>query len=347
MRSHNKRIFSKIHYQDTRQATDQSMNHTIHALASVGLFLASTALVADEPKKTKSELLRIDNGAVQVGIDRSMGASITHLSWNEHPGSVVNVHDPGRLIQQSYYAGQSRDRIADGQSKAWSPWTWNPIQGGGVSSWARVTRFEKVDDATLFGETIPKLWDMPDEEADAVMQQWTGFEPGVQRTVVVRNRVQCQRDEDDAWGKAVLRPQEVPACYFTRNFDRFRSYLGEGKWRDEETNIGPPWRKASPPLGAMACFNDEGQAIAIYSPTANSHWNYGPHVNAASDDPSAGPCVHVAPISRVLLGPQSTYEYRYWLTVGDENQIAASLDRLIKEHANEKAILQPQSEPVK
>ncbi len=34
--------------------------------------------------------------------------------------------------------------------------------------------------------------------------------------------------------------------------------------------------------------------------------------------PAAGPCVHIAPIDRVSLGPKSTYRYRYWLAVGTE-----------------------------
>ncbi|TWU37431.1 hypothetical protein [Novipirellula artificiosorum] len=323
------------------------MNYILQALIFIGLVPLSTAFAAEDLNPSAPKLLLIDNGVVRVGIDRSMGASITWLSWTEQPGNVVNIHDPGRLIQQSYYAGKSLDRTADGQSKDWSPWSWNPIQGGGVSSWARVIRFERVDDATLFGETIPKLWDMPDEEANAVMRQWTSFEPGTERTIVVRNRIECNREVSDAWGKALLRPQEVPACYFTRDFDQFRSYLGGGKWRTEETSIGPPWRKATPPLNAMACFNDLGQGIAIYSPTANSIWNYGPHVNASSNDPYAGPCIHVAPISRVRLGPQSTYEYRYWITVGNEEQIAASLDRLMKKHSHEKAVLGNRTEAVK
>lgn len=68
-----------------------------------------------------------------------------------------------------------------------------------------------------------------DEEAAALMHQWTGFEPGMKNVIVVRNRIICKREPDDIWGHATLRAQEVPACYFTRNFDRFESYLGDGK----------------------------------------------------------------------------------------------------------------------
>jgi hypothetical protein len=287
------------------------------------------------PARPADELLRLDNGVMQVGIDRAKGASITWLSWAAYPQNMVNSADPGRLIQQSYYAGRHLNRQTDGQHKSWSPWTWNPIQGGGVGSWARVNQFKRVGDHTLYGETIPKLWDMHDEEAAAVMRQWTGFEPGMSNVVVVRCEFTAQRNLNDRWGPAAIRPQEVPACYFTRNFNRFKSYLGEGRWRMETQRPGPPWGKASPEKPAMACFAKNGQGVAIFSPSAR-HWNFGPHAGGNSDDPSAGPCVHIAPITQVNLGPKTTLRYSYWLIVGNEKQLSTRLDTLIEKYSNER-----------
>ena len=59
------------------------------------------------------DLLFLDNGTVKVGIDREKGAAITWLSSQEHKKNIVNSSDPGRLIQQSYYAGKSIDRRAN------------------------------------------------------------------------------------------------------------------------------------------------------------------------------------------------------------------------------------------
>lgn len=134
---------------------------------SAGLFLFPITSLWAKPERPKPNLLFIENGVAKVGIDRSMGASITWLSWKGHPENTINIHDPGRLLQQSYYAGKTLDRTADGQSESWSPWSWNPIQGGGVGSWARVTVFRKDSDGRLQSETVPKLWDMPGEEAEA------------------------------------------------------------------------------------------------------------------------------------------------------------------------------------
>ena len=285
------------------------------------------------------DLLTLDNGTVKVGIDRAKGAAITWLSWTAYPKNMVNSADPGRLIQQSYYAGLRLDRRSEGQSKSWSPWSWNPIQGGGVGSWARVTEFKRLDGATLYGETIPNLWDMPDEPAAALMRQWTGFEPGMPDVVRVRCEFIAQRAHGDRWGPAKLSPQEIPACYFTRNFSTVKSYLGEGQWRPETQPPGPPWGRTQPPLNIMAVFALDGQGVALFSPTATQPWNFGPHGGGASDDPSAGPCMHVAPLDRVNLGPKSTYRYRYWLVVGTETQLAARLDELLKKYADERASL--------
>ncbi len=287
-------------------------------------------------ERPPQELLTIDSGSIKVGIDKALGASITWLSSSGYQGNMVNIHDPGRLIQQSYYAGHRLDRQSEGQGSHWAPWAWNPIQGGGIRSWARVTEFEKLDPKTIYAETIPKLWDMPDEEAEARMKQWTRLEPDLANAIRVRCQLICQRKVGDQWGPAALRPQEMPALYFTRNFSRFKSYLGGGQWRDEPRTERRPWSQTEPALNAMACFNSQGQGIAIYSPTATERWNFGPHGAGNSSDPLDGTCSHLAPIAKVELGPQSTMTYRYWLITGTEAEITVSLETLIKNHSAEK-----------
>jgi hypothetical protein len=285
------------------------------------------------------ELLMIQNGSVKVGIDRAKGGSISWLSSAGYPKNIVNIADPGRLIQQSYYAGLRLDRSADGQNKDWKPWSWNPIQGGGVSSWARVNKFKLIDETTLFSETVPKLWDMPDEDAAALMRQWSGFEPLMPNVIAVRCELVCRRDDPDRWGPAKPSPQEIPACYFTRNFSRVKSYLGDGKWREEAQSIGPPWGHVNPPRKAMACFEPNGQGVAVFSPSSALDWNFGPHGAASSDEPKAAPCMHIAPIDRVNLGPKSTYSYRYWIVVGTETEIAGRLERLWEKYSSERSVL--------
>lgn len=317
-----------------------TLSYVMYCLWFIAIFFSilwAPVSLAAVPERPEPEILFLENDAMKIGVDRSMGASITWLSWQAQPENVVNIHDPGRLIQQSYYAGTKLDRQADGQHSAWSPWVWNPIQGGGVMSWARVTRFHTLDDRMLVSETIPKLWDMPDEEAQALMVQTTQFEPGMRNVVCVRNRLVCKRGDGDRWGPAVPRHQELPACYFTSAFRHVKSYLGDGEWRREDQPPGPPWGRATPPLNVMACFNDEGQGVAIFSPAADAHWNFGPHRKFTPKATSiAGPCMHLAPIATVRLGPTSTLEYRYWMIVGNQAEITQQIDLLLKKYPDEK-----------
>ncbi len=293
------------------------------------------------------DVLKIEQEHVQVGIDRNRGGAITWISWPNYPKNAVNISDPGRLIQQSYYAGKSLDRRHEGQSKSWSPWTWNPIQGGGVGkhsaqrgnevgSWARVLRFEK-EASTLFSETVPKLWDMENEEAQAIMRQWTSIDAADPQVIIVRCEFESRRVPNDPWGQPVVRAQEIPACYFTRNFQHAKSYLGETRWRDESASPGPPWGKADPPRKTMAFFDQEGEGIAVFSPASSGPWNFGPHGTKISNDPLAGPCMHVAPLDHIALDARSIYRYRYWLIVGNEEQIAKRIDRLWETYSTERA----------
>ena len=96
------------------------------------------------------------------------------------------------------------------------------------------------------------------------MRQWTGFEPLMSNVVVVDCQLISRRRDDDRWGPAVAAPQEIPACYFTRNFSVVKSYLGDGKWRAESQLPGPPWGKAKPPRKAMAFFAPAVRAL-LYS----------------------------------------------------------------------------------
>lgn len=315
---------------------------TAIGLATMIALLAGDVAWADPPTSNidpatsaDGDLLKIDNGTVQIGVDQDKGASITFLSSDNYPKNMINVADPGRLIQQSYYAGLSIDRTSEGQNESWSPWNWNPIQGGGVGAWARAPVCRR-DENSLYSETVPKLWDMPNENAKALMRQWTAFEPFLENTVIVRCEFSSLRDEEDRWGPAVNRPQELPACYFTRNFATVKTYLGDGVWREVSYRPGPPWSQANPPRDAMAVFERNGQGVAIFSPAAGAVWNFGAHGDGLSDDSIAGPCMHVAPIGAAKLAPNSVLSFRYWIVVGDESEIAKSLNYLWNQYSNTK-----------
>ncbi|MCR9202595.1 MAG: hypothetical protein NXI04_28470 [Planctomycetaceae bacterium] len=288
------------------------------------------------------DVRRLQRAGNSVGVDVEKGGSITWLSFGES-GNVVNIADPGRLIQQSYYAGKSLDRTAQTQHKAWSPWPWNPIQGGGVGAWATASVIRE-ESSLLYSETVPKLWDMADEQAAALMKQSTRFEEGFDNVIHVQCEFQSLRPANDRWGSAAVpRGQELPACYFTRRHSRISSYLGDGRWRTEKYRPGPPWFQCRPPLSVMGCFDETDRGVAVFSPVSTRPWNFGAAGGGQSGDPRDKSCIHIAPVEVLKLGPQSSLKYGYWLVVGTRGEVASSLDRLIDMYRNEKLQFRPDS----
>lgn len=287
-----------------------------------GLFLVSIATAADDT-------LSLDNGVATVKIDRARGGAITWISPAGGP-NLINLHDLGRLVQQSYYAGTKLDRRAEGQSPHWSPWQWNPIQGGSfINKPGIVERFESRA-GVLHSRTVPKLWDMPDETAECVMEQWSAFEPGLPNSIRVTNTLTIRRSADDRWGNAVPHHQELPAIYLVRAFAEARILQEDGTWTDYPMPAlrDKGWGRPAVPARAMAFYRADGLGFAIYSPESDTTWNCGVTGTSRSADPRHADTTHVAPIATVRLDRDTTYTFRYWMILGTKTEIDAALARL-------------------
>ena len=98
---------------------------------------------------------KINNGTLKLKVDLTRGGAISYLSLSGKDRNIVNIADEGRYIQQSYYAGKSLDRKAEGQAKSWSPWNWNPIQvGDAFRNRAKILEFRKKKNQ-LYVKCIP------------------------------------------------------------------------------------------------------------------------------------------------------------------------------------------------
>jgi hypothetical protein len=270
----------------------------------------------------------LDNGYIRLQSGAGSGCSLNGLSITGGT-SIINIYDKGRLIQQSYYAGTNLDRKAVGQSASWSPWPWNPIQGGDASgNPAVVLEVASLEfGGATFTRTIPLLWDMTTaEQGKCVMDQWNEFEPGMSNVLRVTCRLICDRDQGDIWGGPVAKHQELPATYFIRTFSKVVSYTNSAPWTMAATNQltyspGPPWFRAYPTENWIAQVNPvDDTGIGLYSPVSDSGWWYG-----ATGSPPGGPTssqtMHMAPLSTVLLDRKSVLVYRYWLIYGSLTEI--------------------------
>lgn len=287
--------------------------------ASMAVFSCSAAEV-DGP--TYDEYL--DNGVLRVGVEvDEYGGAITYLSLSGETRNLVNNHDRGRQVQQSYYAGESLDRTDEGQRSNWSPWPWNPIQVG--DTYGNSAKVEKVtnDGESIYVKTIPLLWDMKNEVAECFFETWVRLD---KNTVHVRNKLTSYRT-DDRWGVS-LRSQELPAVYTIADLFRLKTYEGTAPFTQapvkEISNNGPPWAgwgKELPTEKWAALVNDELWGVGVYNKETEL-FTGGFHGTPGGDefDASTG---YVSPLRKVALEKDDTLEYEYDLIVGTLEEIRA------------------------
>jgi hypothetical protein len=279
----------------------------------------------------------LDNGTLRLESAYANGCSFTHFS-GPSGSNLINIHDQGRLIQQSYYAGASLDRTSEGQSSSWSPWPWNPIQGGDASGKSSEVLEVSASEfgGGVFTRTVPLLWDMTTgEKGQCLMDQWNEFEPGMSNVVRVTCRLIVDRDEGDIWGAARNRHQELPAVYFIRNLSKVVSFTNSVPWSggavsELSYSPGPPWFQADPSEYWIAMVDPATDAgVGLFSPVESVHWNYGAAGNTPGG-PTSSSTMHMAPVGAVMMAPNHILIYRYWLIYGD---LAEIRNRVYELHA--------------
>jgi hypothetical protein len=271
-----------------------------------------------------------DNGIIKVKLDLSRGGAINYLSVSNDSTNLINIYDEGRYIQQSYYAGNSLNRIKDGQSPSWSPWPWNPIQVGDYSgNRAKILDYMDSGD-TLYVKCTPMLWDMDNKPAEAEMEQWTIVEGNV---IEVHNKLTCFRT-DTIYGQNILKDQELPAVYPISELEYLYYYSGELPFTSdslsnpEVVNLSSGfwgrYKKVSENWMAFVDKNMHG--IGVYNPKCSSFL-------AGMAGKSGHGSLHastsyIAPIKKETLNNDSVYEYTYYIIVGTLEEIRAKVYEL-------------------
>lgn len=280
----------------------------------------------------------LDNGVLKLGAAASQGASI-HFIAPSGENNLVNLYDPGRLIQQSYYAGDDVNRQSVGQSQHWSPWPWNPIQGGDASNQkSQVLEMRRLgSDQGFFTRTVPLLWDMTTgEKAEAWMDQWNQFEPDMPDVIRVTCRLTCFRNPADSW-TVKPRHQELPAVYFVRSLSRIVTYQGNQPWMNDDLEelsppLGPPWMRTKPKESWIAMVNPDTQkGMGLYSPLGSEFWWVGV-TGSAPGGPTSPQTMHMAAIRTMALERDSIVTYRYWLIYGTVESIRERAYQLHRLH---------------
>jgi hypothetical protein len=260
----------------------------------------------------------LDNGIVKVGIDLNAGGSISYLSQSGSSYNLVNIRDKGRYVQQSYYAGQDLDRTSEGQHPSWSPWPWNPIQGGDAYGNSSPVLAWSNDGSTIYVKTRPLLWDMNREACQCDFETWITLEGP---TVRVRNKLTSFRT-DSRWN-VTTHPQELPAVYAIADLNRVLTYTGSRPFSGGSvTQIADTpsfWELWKGTEHWAACVNAQNFGFGVYSPPRTS-FTGGLYGSPWGHERDSSTC-YLSPLDWTAFDKTSTYYYRYFLTVGTLDQI--------------------------
>ncbi|WP_139959683.1 hypothetical protein [Flavicella sediminum] len=305
---------------------------------------------------TNQKEVGLDNGVLSLKLDLTRGGAIFYISESGKERNIVNVHDEGRYIQQSYYAGKSINRTKDGQNPDWSPWSWNPIQvGDSYKNRAEIVACTKTEN-TLYVKCIPMLWDMNNEPAEATIEQWSTLEGNV---IKVHNRLTCFRKDSiydtqrDKKANAVKSEsekglydiytedggapsQELPAVYPISALKNLYSYFGKAPFTGDtldnpvvehlEDGFWGRYKNQKVSEHWMAFVDDNKWGLGVYTPIASNF--LAGMAGAPGFESTDSQTSYIAPIKAVALKKNDVFEYDYWLIVGDLDDIRSKVYKL-------------------
>ncbi len=274
----------------------------------------------------------IDNDTLHVKVDLTRGGAICYISKSSVDRNIINIADEGRYVQQSYYAGKSIDRKAEGQSPSWSPWSWNPIQvGDAFRNRAKILDYKKTGN-TIYVKCTPMLWDMNNKPAEAEMEQWTTLSGNVLK---VKNKLTCHRT-DTIYGEGKMNDQELPAVYPISALKNLYTYFGNQPFTNAPlTNPKTVllssgfWGRYNNDIVTenwMAYVDDAKWGIGVYSPICSNFlagMHIGPDGEANSDATS-----YIAPVKKHALDRNSIFEYDYYLIIGELGEIRKTVYKI-------------------
>ena len=277
-----------------------------------GILLAVVTNLHAQPAADKMDYL--DNGIIKIGADLDRGGAIGFLADVKKGGSVVNVHDLGRWIGQSYYSGPKPLGTAH---PSWQGWPWNPVSAGDVYGNPSKLVEKKNDGKTLYVKSVPMQWALKNVPGDCQFETWITLDG---RTVHVRNRLNNQR-QDRTQYRAM--DQELPFVYTIGKLHRLMTYTGDTPFKDAPLNEipmvpakgeKPQWMTFFATEHWAALVDDDDWGLGVIQPDV-VRFIGGFHGKLTTGGPNDDPTGYLAPVRQEILDQNIAYEFRYTLVL--------------------------------
>ncbi len=272
----------------------------------------------------------IENSSLRLGIRLAWGGGISYISDKNRSidglTNLINQHDTGRLVQQSYYGTPKIDGVYDPGVFNGAEWNYNPVQGGDVAGTpSRLIDFGTEKDS-VYVKTQAKDWALNGSLTPSYMENKYTLDGDLIR---VYNRF-----VDFSGFEHPYLLQELPAFYTVSYLDTFVYYYGKKPWTGDKLTFKPDltsWVDASGgenifriPYGNTetwaAWVDRDNYGIGVYTPNVDvfhaGRYKYDRSTDALSDSTN-----YLAPLSDIMLVSFEPVEYSYLITAGDINEI--------------------------
>ena len=308
--------------------------NTLYGIA-IGSCDGSTAKIrinsvaTETAQKISDNVYYLENERYKVGINLKWGGGISYIEDKAERqsglGNLINSHDTGRLIQQSYYGTPGNDEYAPGEAFS-QKWPYNPVQGGDqFGNASRLIDF-KIEEGKIYIKSQPQDWSKDNELTPSYMEN-TYFV--CEDYIKVDNRF-----VDFSGWEHLRRGQELPAFYTVSYLDKFVFYNGNESWTDGELT-----KKSDLPFWGpyvdqctfafddsnterwCAWISDEiNYGIGIYVPNVEQVCA-GRYEYDGSKDARANSTNYVSPGRKLKIISFVPIEYSYMITCGSVGEI--------------------------
>ena len=280
----------------------------------------------------KGDVLYIENDRFKAGVMLKWGGGLCYFEdkRNDTYGNLLNCHDTGRLVQQSYYGPVEIDGYENGfyPPNSATPWNYNPVQGGDqYGNTSKLVALETTDNRIRV-VCRPLDWALnnrPTQTCYTCVYELTPQGLRVENTAV-----------DFLQTEWIPRDQEIPAFYAISALGNFVFYDGDAPW------TGAPLRVerelafcgGQPSLMFRDCndekwcawTDDSGYGVGLYTPIAQSLLA-GRFLYDGTADPDANPTNYVAPLGVFVLRFDEPFTYDYYLTGGTVDEIRSTFSQ--------------------
>ena len=285
--------------------------------------LSVSGFTCDVQTVPRADVLYLENEHYKIGVKLNWGGGLCYFEdkTNGSYGNLLNCHDTGRLVQQSYYGPTEIEGYENGVYSG-AVWGYNPVQGG--DQYGNVSKLVALETAENRIRVVcrPLDWalnNVPTQTYYTSVYELTGSGLTAFNTAVDFLAT--------AWGD---RQQEIPAFYTVSALGNFTFYDGAAPWTDAplrtETDLGfwagkPAFELDEDNSETWCAWTDgTGYGVGLYTPAATQLLAGRFQYNGTSD-PEADPTNYVAPLGVFRLRFGEPYTYTFYLTAGSVGEI--------------------------